>query len=87
MLSKNKALIELLRWEHGACKSLIQLCVQTGAFQLPAVQKGWGLPQHWEVAPVEELPSGGTQPALMPSCEGPSAAGGTPWVGWVGLGC
>lgn len=60
MLSKNKALIELQRWEHGACKSLIQLYVQTGAFRLPAVQKGCGLPQYWEVAPIEELPPGRT---------------------------
>lgn len=60
MLSKTKALIELQRWEHGACKSLIQFYVQTGAFQLPAVQKAWGLPPHWEVAPVKELPLGRT---------------------------
>lgn len=49
MLSKNKALIELQRWEHGACKSLIQLYAQPSAFQLPAVQKGWGLPLHWKL--------------------------------------
>lgn len=33
MLSKEKALIELQRWESGACKSLIQLYVQTCVFQ------------------------------------------------------
>lgn len=29
--------------EIGACKSLIQPGVQSGAFQLPAVHEGWGL--------------------------------------------
>lgn len=62
MLSENKALIELQRREHGACKSLIQLYIQISAFQLPAVQKGWGLQGtlHWEIAPVQELPLGRT---------------------------